>query len=471
MSQDWTRIQAPNPAVQGLDAGSATSASQFFSRKSTTARFWKFRPGRVQFVAEGCRKGYRARGQKWGPAILISAERRGAEQVMMSAGTLSAALLLALCLAVSLQGVASAPVSVAMGIDLGTDNSVVALARKRGVDIVSNEASQRSTPSIVSFGHDKRYVGEAGLSQRMMNLKNTVAEPKRLLAKRFSDPAFLEELKTEPYEVVEGEGGEISVKVTLCGKDRVFRPVQIIAMLLANLKKIAEADHEAEVVDVAISVPVFFTEHQRRAILVAADIAGLKCLRLINDNTATALAYGITKTDLPEKEPRRIAFVDCGRDCMQVSIVAFTKGQLQVLSHTYSRSVGGRRIDGMLFDHFAEEFLGKHKIDVRTQDRARLRLLMQCEKLKKTLSACPEDLDTPINVECLMNDMDVSSMMNRLQLEELMSKHKLFDDIAATCEEALKLAGVDKEKLDEIELVLFVLVLVSCVCDCVCLFV
>eukprot|EP00277_Geminigera_cryophila_P001355 CAMPEP_0179428870 /NCGR_PEP_ID=MMETSP0799-20121207/14419_1 /TAXON_ID=46947 /ORGANISM="Geminigera cryophila, Strain CCMP2564" /LENGTH=892 /DNA_ID=CAMNT_0021204551 /DNA_START=255 /DNA_END=2933 /DNA_ORIENTATION=+ len=352
-----------------------------------------------------------------------------------------------------MQGAGAAPVSVAMGIDLGTDNSVVALARKRGVDIVANEASQRSTPSIVSFGHDQRYVGEAGQSQRMMNLKNTVAEPKRLLAKHFSDPVFMEELKTEAYEVVESEGGEISVKVSLCGSERAFRPVQIIAMLLANLKKIAEADHNAEVVDVAISVPVFFTEHQRRAIHVAAKIAGLTCLRLINDNTATALAYGITKTDLPEKDAKHVAFVDCGRDCMQVSIVAFTKGQLKVLSHTYTKNIGGQRIDSMLFDHFADEFKEKFKIDARTQDRARLRLLLQCEKIKKTLSACPADLDTPINVECLMNDMDVSGLLNRLQLEELLEKHKVFGDLAATCDEALSLAGITKDQLETIEIV------------------
>ena len=285
---------------------------------------------------------------------------------MGSMGLAVAMLSMVVCLQ-DMQGAGAAPVSVAMGIDLGTDNSVVALARKRGVDIVANEASQRSTPSIVSFGHDQRYVGEAGQSQRMMNLKNTVAEPKRLLAKHFSDPVFMEELKTEAYEVVESEGGEISVKVSLCGSERAFRPVQIIAMLLANLKKIAEADHNAEVVDVAISVPVFFTEHQRRAIHVAAKIAGLTCLRLINDNTATALAYGITKTDLPEKDAKHVAFVDCGRDCMQVSIVAFTKGQLKVLSHTYTKNIGGQRIDSMLFDHFADEFKEKFKIDARTQ--------------------------------------------------------------------------------------------------------
>ena len=340
-----------------------------------------------------------------------------------------------------------------MGIDLGTDNSVVALARKRGVDIISNEASQRSTPSIVSFGHDQRYVGEAGMSQRMMNLKNTVAEPKRLLARQFSDPAFLEELKNESYEVVEGDNGEIAVKVNLCGSSRTFRPVQVIAMLLANLKKIAEADHGAEVVDVAVSVPAFFTEHHRRAIRAAAQIAGLTCLRIINDNTATALAYGITKTDLPEKDPRHIAFVDCGRDCMQVSIVAYTKGELKVLSHAHSKKVGGRYIDEMLFQHFAEEFLSKFKIDARSQDRARLRLQLQCEKLKKTLSACPADLDTPINVECLMNDMDVSGMMNRLQLEDLFEKNRIFDEIESTCEQALTLAGLNKEQLASVELV------------------
>ena len=138
-------------------------------------------------------------------------------------------------LALHLQGARAAPVSVAMGIDLGTDNSVVALARKRGVDIVANEASQRSTHSLVSFCHDRRHIGEAAQSMRMMNLKNTVLEPKRLLGKFLTNQALMDELQSEPYEVVKGAGGEIAVKVSLCGKERTFAPVQIIAMLLANL--------------------------------------------------------------------------------------------------------------------------------------------------------------------------------------------------------------------------------------------
>ena len=359
-------------------------------------------------------------------------------------------------LALHFQGARAAPVSVAMGIDLGTDNSVVALARKRGVDIVANEASQRSTPSLVSFCHDRRHIGEAAQSMRMMNLKNTVLEPKRLLGKFLTNQALMDELQSEPYEVVKGAGGEIAVKVSLCGKERTFAPVQIIAMLLANLKQIAEADHGAEVVDVAISVPAFFAEHQRRAILAAAEVAGLKCLRLINDNTATALAYGITKTDLPEKtDPfgRNVAFVDCGRDCMQVSIVSFKKGELKMLSHAYSHRVGGRKIDALLFEHFAQEFTDKYKVDARTQDKARLRLLVQCEKLKKTLSACPEDLETPINVECMMNDVDVSGLLTRLKLEELLEKDKIFEDVDATCQRALDLAGLEKGQLASVEVV------------------
>jgi len=133
--------------------------------------------------------------------------------------------------------------------------------------------------------------------------------------------------------------------------------------------------------------------------------------------------------------------------------VAFKKGQLKVLSHAHSKSVGGRRIDSILFDHFAAEFAEKHKIDVNSQGKARLRLLLQCEKLKKTLSACPPDLESPLNVECLMNDMDVSSALTRQQLEAMLGEHKVFDGIAATCQEALTLAGITKEQLDSVELV------------------
>jgi len=348
----------------------------------------------------------------------------------------------------------SAPTGAVLGIDLGSDNSVVAIARRKGVDIVSNEGSQRSTPSIISFGHEQRFIGEQGLSQRMSNVKNTVTSPKSLVGRFFQDEDFKRDvLPRAKYELTEGPNGVACAKVTLCGKERVFQPTQLVAMVLQNLKKIAQADHGSEVVDCVISVPVFFTEDQRMTVREAAEIAGLKCLRVINDNTATALAYGITKTDLPEDKARNVVFVDCGLSCLQVAVVAFKKGQLKVLSHSYDTTVGGMHVDDLLYERFAQEFTERFKVDARTNARASLRLRTQCEKLKKTLSANPVGLDTPINVECMMDDTDVSGTINRGELEEIFEEREIFGKLEATCQRAMSLAGLTNDAIDTVEVI------------------
>ncbi|EKX50953.1 hypothetical protein GUITHDRAFT_103535 [Guillardia theta CCMP2712] len=342
-----------------------------------------------------------------------------------------------------------APTGAVMGIDFGTDNCVVAIARRKGVDIVSNEASQRSTPSIVSFGASERFIGERGSSQRMMNLKNTVSEPKRLLGRKLHDGEELQDFTIK----LEEENEEVVSRVSLCGHDRTFTPTQLVSMILGNLKKIAQADHGSEVIDCAIGVPVYFTEKQRTALREAASIAGLKSLRLINDNTATALAYGITKTDLPEDNPRHVVFLDLGHESTQVSVVAYKKGQLKVLSHSYNKEIGGRHIDKLLFEHFAEVFNQKYGVDARKNSRASLRLRTQCEKLKKTLSANPKDLETPIHVECMMEDKDVSGMFTRAQLEELLEGQGLLAKIQSTIESAMELSGIKMDQVDSVEMV------------------
>ena len=342
-----------------------------------------------------------------------------------------------------------APTGAVLGIDFGTDNCVVAIARRKGVDIVSNEASQRSTPSIVSFGASERFIGERGFSQRMMNLKNTVSEPKRLLGRKLHDGDELQDFTIK----LEEENEEVASRVSLCGQDRTFTPTQLVSMILGNLKKIAQADHGSEVIDCAIGVPVYFTEKQRTALREAASIAGLKSLRLIHDNTATALAYGITKTDLPEDNPRHVVFLDIGHESTQVSVVAFKKGQLKVLSHSYNKEIGGRHVDKLLFEHFAEVFNQKYGVDARKNSRASLRLRTQCEKLKKTLSANPKDLETPIHVECMMEDKDVSGMFTRAQLEELLEGQGLLAKIQSTIESAMELSGIKMDQVDSVEMV------------------
>eukprot|EP00960_Hanusia_phi_P074997 768356-Hanusia_phi.AAC.5 len=342
-----------------------------------------------------------------------------------------------------------APTGAVLGIDFGTDNCVVAIARRKGVDIVSNEASQRCTPSVVSFGSSERFIGERGYSQRMMNLKNTVSEPKRLLGRLLHQGEGLQDFTVK----LEEDHEEVVTRVSLCGEERTFTPTQLVSMILGNLKKISQADHGSEVVDCAIGVPVYFTEKQRVALREAASIAGLKSLRLINDNTATALAYGITKTDMPEDNPRHVVFLDLGHESVQVSVVAYKKGQLKVLAHSYNKEIGGRHIDKLLFEHFADVFNQKYGVDARTNSRASLRLRTQCEKLKKTLSANPKDLETPIHVECMMEDKDVSGMFTRQQLEELLESQGLLAKIQETIVSAMERSGIKMDQVDSVEMV------------------
>ena len=221
-------------------------------------------------------------------------------------------------------------------------------------------------------------------------------------------------------------------------------------MFLNKIKSIASAELKLPVSDVVISVPPWFTDAQRRSILDAAEIAQLKLLRLINDTTATALGYGITKLDLPtaEEKPRRVVFIDIGHSNYSCSVVEFKKGELNVKSTAYDRHFGGRDFDKALVDHFAKEFKEKYKIDITTNPKAIVRVATAAEKMKKILSA---NAQAPLSIESLMNDVDVSSMMKRDQLEELIQP--LLDRATVPLEQALAEAKLKPEDIDSIEMV------------------
>jgi heat shock protein 4 len=219
-------------------------------------------------------------------------------------------------------------------------------------------------------------------------------------------------------------------------------------MVLSNLKGIAEGNLNAAVVDCCIGIPVYFSDLQRRAVLDAATIAGLRPLQLFHETTATALAYGIYKTDLPEHDQLNVAFVDVGHASMQVSIVGYKKGQLKMLSHAYDRSLGGRDFDEALFKHFAAKFKEEYKIDVYQNARACLRLRVACEKLKKVLSANPE---APLNIECLMDEKDVRGFIKRDEFEQISAP--VLERVKGPLEKALAEAGLSRENVHFVEVV------------------
>ncbi|KHN97875.1 Heat shock protein Hsp88 [Metarhizium album ARSEF 1941] len=336
-----------------------------------------------------------------------------------------------------------------VGVDFGTLQTVVAVARNRGVDVITNEASNRATPSMVGFGPKTRFIGEAAKTQEITNLKNTVSCLKRLVGRSFNDPdvKIEQQFITAPLVDI---NGQVGVEVSYLGKTERFTAIQLVATYLSKMKQIAAAELKSPVSDLCMSVPPWFSDVQRRALLDAAEVAGLKLLRLINDNAAAALGWGITKLDLPapEEKPRRVCFVDVGHSNFTCSVVEFKKGELAVKGTAWDHNFGGRDFDKALVDHLAKEFKGKYKIDIHTHGRAMARTIAAAEKTKKILSA---NQQAPVNIESLMNDIDVAAMITRQEFEAMIEP--LLNRVQAPLEQALVQAKVTKDDIDVVEIV------------------
>jgi len=337
-----------------------------------------------------------------------------------------------------------------IGLDVGNLQSKIGLARNRGIDIIVNETSNRATPSLVSFGARNRAMGESAKTQETSNYQNTIGSLKRLIGRTFTD----EDLQTYETKFINARlvdvAGTVGIDVNYLGEQHTFTATQLYAMYLGKLRDIAKNESKAAVNDVVIAVPGWYTNVQRQAVLDAADIAGLNALRLINDGTATALGYGITKTDLPEpgEKPRYVVFVDIGHSDYSVTIAAYSKAQAVIKAAAYDRHFGGRDLDSALVQYFAEEFKVKYKIDVLSNKKAIFRLYTAVEKLKKVLSA---NVSAPLNVESIMDDIDAASTLTREKLEELVGP--LLERTTFPLEQALQESGLAKDDIDAIELI------------------
>ncbi|KAF7590602.1 heat shock [Aspergillus hancockii] len=336
-----------------------------------------------------------------------------------------------------------------VGIDFGAQSTKIGVARNKGIDIITNEVSNRSTPSLVGFNYKSRALGEAAKTQEISNLKNTVGNIKRLIGRSFNDPdvQLEQEYNTATICDVDGQAG---VEVNYLQKKEKFSATQLVAMYLTKIRDITSTELGLPVSDVTISVPAWFTDIQRRAMLDAGEIAGLKVLRLVNDTTATALGYGITKLDLPgpEEKPRRVMFVDIGHSDYTASIVEFRKGELNVKATACDRHFGGRNFDRALTEHFANEFKEKFKIDVRSNAKAWCRTLAAAEKMKKVLSANPA---APMSIESLMDDVDVRAIVKREELETMVQP--LLERVTVPIEQVLAEAKLKPEDIDSVEMV------------------
>jgi len=338
------------------------------------------------------------------------------------------------------------------GFDIGSQTSFCALARQGGIEVVANEYSKRATETVVSLGDKMRYMGTAGHEKRISKIKTTMTNFKRLVGLKFEHPLVQEMANGQfksAYQLVKDE--ETGLAAVNIPGEGIFNLTQVTAMFLGKMKDIGDSNLGRSVEDCVITVPVFYGEDQRRAVLDAANIAGLKPLQIMSETTAAALAYGIYKQDLPdEKEPaRNVIFVDFGYNSLQITAAAMNKGKLSILGSAWDEQLGGFAFDKVIWQKMNEDFIGKYKVDTRKNQRAQVKLLEACEKVKKTMSA--NSIDIPLNLECLMDDKDVHGKINRAEFEEL--AQPLIQRIKETLVKGLENSGLKKEDLYSIEII------------------
>uniref|UniRef100_A0A5S6QMH0 Uncharacterized protein n=1 Tax=Trichuris muris TaxID=70415 RepID=A0A5S6QMH0_TRIMR len=338
-----------------------------------------------------------------------------------------------------------------VGFDFGNQSCFVGVARQGGIEVVTNDYSVRATPTCVSYGSNLRSVGTSAWQKVLTNMKNSVFSFKNLIGRKFNDPVVQAERSWLPYELVQTSNNRIGINVEHAGIKRTILPEQVLAAQLGKLREITEAYLKAKVTDCVLSVPSFWTDAQRRALLDACNIADIGCLKLLNETTAVALTYGIYKQEFPaESEPsQNVIFVDVGHSTTQISACAFNKGKLKMLGVVWDMQLGGRDFDMALCNVFSSEFATKYNMNVRANPKASLRLLQECEKLKKQMAADPNKI--PLNIDCFMDDKDVVSGMKRSDFEELCSA--LFAKFASLLKQILLEAKLKVEDVHSVELV------------------
>jgi len=339
-----------------------------------------------------------------------------------------------------------------VGFDIGNYKSTIGIARAGGIEIIANEYSDRITPTYVSYTNKLRFQGHAAKQQEITNNKNTLSGFKRFLGRRINDAQVKNELSYQQLRIgTNGQDDKVVFNVDYLNETRTFTPEQLTATFLNKLKSISETNLNAKVVDCVISVPCYMTDSERRALLDASQIAGLNSLKLMNETTAIALTYGLYNNSLPDvnEKPHVVAFVDLGYTHLQACVVAFNKGKLRVIATTYDSNLGGRDFDRVLCDYFNEDFKKRYNLDAYSNHRATLRLRAECEKLKKLMSSNSSAI--PLNIECFMNDKDVSGKMKREEFEAL--SQPLLNRIKHTLSELLKESNMKQEDIDLIEIV------------------
>ncbi|KAF1819553.1 heat shock protein 70, partial [Dissoconium aciculare CBS 342.82] len=333
----------------------------------------------------------------------------------------------------------------AIGIDLGTTYSCVANYEGAGVEIIANEQGSFTTPSFVSFTSEERLIGEAAKNQAAMNPVNTVFDVKRLIGRRFDDPTVKKDIESWPFKVVSDDGSP-RVQVEYLNETKTFSPQEISAMVLGKMKEVAEVKLGKKVSKAVITVPAYFNDNQRQATKDAGAIAGLNVLRIINEPTAAAIAYGLG-AGKSDKE-RNVLIYDLGGGTFDVSLLHIQGGVFTVKATAGDTHLGGQDFDTNLLDHFKKEFQKKTKKDISGDPRALRRLRTACERAKRTLS---NGTQTTVEIDSLFDGEDFNANITRARFEDINSK--AFNGTIQPVEQVLKDSGIDKSKVDEIVLV------------------
>jgi len=334
----------------------------------------------------------------------------------------------------------------AVGIDLGTTYSCVGVFQHGKVEIIANDQGNRTTPSYVAFTDTERLIGDAAKNQVAMNPTNTIFDAKRLIGRNFSDSSVQSDMKHWPFKV-RSEGGKPRLEVEYKAENRSFTPEEVSAMVLTKMKETAESYLGTEVRDAVVTVPAYFNDSQRQATKDAGVIAGLNIMRIINEPTAAAIAYGLDKKRTGDKESNVLIF-DLGGGTFDVSILSIEGGIFEVKSTAGDTHLGGEDFDNRMVDHFVNEFKRKHKKDISGNKRALRRLRTACERAKRTLSASAQ---ANIEIDSLFEGIDFYTSITRARFEELCSD--LFKNTLDPVEKALRDAKMDKASIDDIVLV------------------
>jgi len=331
-----------------------------------------------------------------------------------------------------------------VGIDLGTTYSCVGVWQNDRVEIIPNDQGNRTTPSFVAFTDSERLIGDAAKNQAAMNPTNTVFDAKRLIGRRFNDNEVQSDMKHWPFKVIE-KSGKPYIQVEFKGETKDFTAEEISSMVLTKMKDTAEAYLGGQVKDAVITVPAYFNDSQRQATKDAGHIAGLNVLRIINEPTAAAIAYGLDKKSEGEKN---VLIFDLGGGTFDVSLLTIEDGIFEVKATAGDTHLGGEDFDNRLVNHFAQEFKRKYKKDLSTNPRSLRRLRTACERAKRTLSSSTQ---TSIEIDSLFEGIDFYTSITRARFEELNSD--LFRNVIEPVEKVLNDAKLDKSSVHEIVLV------------------